>query len=338
MLYVAWAYRATPVWHLGISIVDVDRGRVVQTVRLPDRQSTDGKEPTSIWFATLSVAPDDGHLMLRIDVFRGQALTSAHVLVTLADGRIATTATLGDTTDINAHPCYAGIGWANAMTVYTVCPESAVFRSFRLDGSLVTEADLGPGAALPEIIPGSSDAVDTATGRLFHWNPFKRVLTRIDLATGRVTGTATAAQAMTGSPDAADRLAVLGRSIGQWLAPATVAKTILQPSIALSPDGSRIYALGMTTPERSDPGSTGVDVFDTVAMRAIDHWAPPADLVSVAVSPDGTYVYVAGAPETDASGARRDGAPASLIVFDAAGGKIRLIAGSLGSEMAWFLP
>jgi hypothetical protein len=76
-----------------------------------------------------------------------------------------------------------------------------------------------------------------------------------------------------------------------------------------------------------------VDVFDTVAMRAIDHWAPPADLVSVGVSPDGKYVYVAGAPEVDASGARRIGAPASLIVFDAADGKIRLIAGALGFEM-----
>jgi hypothetical protein len=337
-LYVAWAYRTTPVWHLGVSVVDVDRGRVVQTVRLPDRQSTDGKEPTSIWFATLSVAPDDGHLMLRIDVFRGQTLTSAHVVVTLADGRIATTATLGDTTDINAHPCYAGTGWANAMTVYTVCPESAVFRSFRLDGSLVTEADLGPGAAVPEVVPGSSDVVDRATGRLFHWNPIKRVLTRIDLATGRVTGTATAAQARTGSPDPADGLAALGRSVGQWLAPAAVAKTILQPSIALSPDGTRIYALGMTTPERADPGSTGVDVFDAVAMRAIDHWAPPADLVSVAASPDGRYVYVAGAPEADASGERRIGAPASLIVFDASDGKVRLIAGSLGPELASFLP
>ena len=133
-------------------------------------------------------------------------------------------------------------------------------------------------------------------------------------------------------------LAVGGRPVGQWLAPAAAAKTILQPSIALSPDGSRAYALGVTRPERTDAGSTGVDVFDTVAMRAIDHWAPPADLVSVGVSPDGRLVYVAGAPEVDASGAQRLGAPASLIVFDASDGSVRLIAGSLGLEMATIVP
>jgi hypothetical protein len=79
-------------------------------------------------------------------------------------------------------------------------------------------------------------------------------------------------------------------------------------------------------------------VFDTLAMRAIDHWAPPADLVSVGVSPDGRLVYVAGAPEVDASGARRIGAPASLIVFDASDGRIRLIAGALGLEMVAIVP
>jgi hypothetical protein len=64
----------------------------------------------------------------------------------------------------------------------------------------------------------------------------------------------------------------------------------------------------------------------------------PADLVSVGVSPDGRLVYVAGAPEVDASGARRIGAPASLIVFDASDGRIRLIAGALGLEMVAIVP
>lgn len=338
MLYVAWAYRATPVWHLGISVVDVDKGKVIQTVRLPDRQSTDGREVTTIWLAVLSAAPDDRHLMLAMGVIRATDFTTSHVLVSLADGRIARTTTYGDETAINADQCPAGSGWANAATFYTVCADPAVFRSFRLDGSLVAEADMGPGAAIPEIVPGSSDVVDRATGRLFHWNPSSRTLTRIDLATGRVTGSATAAQARTEPADPADRLAALGRSVGEWLAPAAVAKTILQPSIALSPDGSRAYALGVTSPATTDAGSTGVDVFDTVAMRATDHWAPPADLVSVGVSPDGRLVYVAGAPEVDASGARRIGAPASLIAFDASDGKIRLIAGALGLEMVALVP
>jgi hypothetical protein len=341
-LFIAWAYRVTPVWHIGISVVDVEGGRVVQTVRLPDRPSTDGQIVNSIWMAALQAAPDGTKLMLTMDVSPEHAHTMPHVLVMVADGRIARATTLGDDAAINAaiilDPCGLSGGWANNVTFYTVCSDPAVFRSFRLDGSLVVETAMGPGAAVPEIVPGSSDIVDRATGRLFHWNASSRTLTRIDLATGRVTGTATAAQARTGPANPADGLAALGRSVGQWLAPAAAAKTILQPSIALSPDGSRAYALGVTSPATTDAGSTGVDVFDTVAMHAIDHWAPLADLVSVGTSPDGRYVYVAGAPEVDATGARRIGAPASLIVFDASDGTVRLIAGALGLEMATIVP
>jgi len=332
-LFIAWAYRTTPVWHLGISVVDLDGGKVVQTVRLPDRPSTDGQVVNSVWLAALRGAPDGAHLMLTLDVSPEHAHTTPHVLATVASGRIARATELGSDTAINADPCDLSGGWANDTTYFSVCPDSGTFRSFKLDGSLLAEADMGPGGRIPEMLPGSSDVVDRATGRLFHWNPGRRTLTRIDLATGRVTGSATAAQARSSEP--VDGLAAIGRSLGQWLAPGVVAKTVLQPGISLSPDGSRVYALGMTTPERSDPASTGVDVFETVAMRAIDHWAPPADLVSVATSPDGRYVYAAGAPVEYGV---TTGAPASLIVFDASDGTVRLIAGSLGLETIAIVP
>ncbi len=333
-LYVAWAYRRTPVWHTGISVVDVERGKVVQTIRLPDRSSTDGLIVTSVWLNALRIAPDGGHLMLTMDVYSTRSHTTPHVLATVADGRIAQTVTLPDNTAINEHPCDPGGGFATNTTYYTLCPSPAVYRLFALDGSLIAQAELGRGSGAE---PGTADIVDRARGQIFHWSSETRTLSRIDLATGRVTGTATALQASSGPARPVDGLAALGRSVGGWLAPSVMAKTILQPGIVLSPDGSRIYALGTTTPATTDPGSTGVDVFDAVAMRPIDHWEPPADLVSVATSPDGRYVYVAGAPDVNASG-ERTGAPASLIVFEASTGSVRMIAGALGSEMASIVP
>lgn len=334
-LYVGWAYRTTPVWHSGITVVDVERGKVLQTIKLPDRSSTDGLIVTSVWLNALSVAPDAGHLMLTMDVSSTRSHTTPHILASVANGRLAGATTIPDNTAINEHPCDPGGGFATATTYFTLCPSPAAYRLFALDGSLISETPLGPGSGIDEIFPGSSIVVDRANDRLFHWNSETRTLTRLELSTGRITGTATAAAQASRGPDG---LAGLGRAIGGWLAPTVAAKTILQPGIVLSPDGSRAYGLGVTSPaSSSEPGSTGVDVFDTAAMRAIAHWDPPADLISVATSADGQYVYVAGSPDVNAAG-EQTGGPASLIVFEAATGKVRMIAGALGHDMASILP
>jgi hypothetical protein len=103
-------------------------------------------------------------------------------------------------------------------------------------------------------------------------------------------------------------------------------------------DGSRIYAIGVDLGRPiSDglPASTGVLVFETERLEQVDAWAPTADFVSIAMSADGRFVYAAGAPHVDAAG-RGTGQRASITVFDAEDGSIRLIAGQVSSLLLLF--
>ncbi|MBI3746362.1 MAG: hypothetical protein HY264_07555 [Chloroflexi bacterium] len=154
------------------------------------------------------------------------------------------------------------------------------------------------------------------------WNPIDDILTRIDLATGETTTGAGAATTAAGGPIAA---------FGRWLTPAVAAKVLLSPGIVISPDGTRIYALGITGgPAGAElAGSAGVFVFDATSLRQVAHWPATADFVSLAVSPDGKFLYAAGSPESNAGGTATT-RPASITVFNTGDGSVRLVAGQLG--------
>lgn len=153
-----------------------------------------------------------------------------------------------------------------------------------------------------------------------------------------MTAAATSASEAPGAADAGRfDLGGIGRAIAGWLAPSANAKTLLQPGLALSPDGTRVYAIGILPPQNYISGSTGVDVFDTTSMRQVDHWAPLGDLVSIAVSSDGRQVYLAASAATTAAGGATD-APGALFVYDAPNGRLHLIAGDLGQDDVALLP
>ncbi|MHB8459216.1 MAG: YncE family protein, partial [Candidatus Limnocylindrales bacterium] len=299
-VYVAWAYRTSPLWHLGIDVVDLGSGTVVQRMRLADRPSIVSGSPVGLWMGALRVAPDGSSAMLSIAGLDGAAGVE-HVLATISRGRIAETGTLPvPSVTISGSVCTGSgtEGWATAQSYYVVCggPASGVIVFDRAGRIVASQVFAGSGQPSGPWFAGS-DVVNRAAGLLYHWDPFGRTLTRVDLATGRITGTATAAQADTGGGPLGV-LGDLGRTIAGWIAPPATAKVFLQPGLALAPDGSRIYALGIAP---SGSGSSGVDVFDTRTMTQLDHWAPLADLISIAVSADGRYVYVAGAPGGNSS-------------------------------------
>ena len=106
----------------------------------------------------------------------------------------------------------------------------------------------------------------------------------------------------------------------------------------ISPDGSKVYAIGVATgaSDREATGSTGVFVFDAATLASVDQWAPTADFVSLAVSANGRFVYAAGMPGVEASGRGNPGMQASITVFDTATGEQRLIAGELGNDLLLF--
>jgi DNA-binding beta-propeller fold protein YncE len=117
------------------------------------------------------------------------------------------------------------------------------------------------------------------------------------------------------------------------------AKSFLFGSVVVSPDGTRVYAIGIKQGIDEDDlsGSAGVFVFDPASMTAIGAWRPTADYVSIAVSRDGRYLYAAGLPSVDALGRRRPEQKASITVFDTRDGSVRLIAGALDGDLITFL-
>jgi hypothetical protein len=159
------------------------------------------------------------------------------------------------------------------------------------------------------------------------------VLSRVDLRTGELLQSPVASAADDGPLDA---LAGLGRRLGRWIAPSALAKILLEPGLVASPDGTRLYAIGVTS--ATDPttrGSTGIYAYDAATLAPLGHWQPTADFTSIAVSADGRFVYAAALGGVDAAGVGSRNR-ASVTVFDAADGSVRLIAGELGSSDLWF--
>ncbi len=111
----------------------------------------------------------------------------------------------------------------------------------------------------------------------------------------------------------------------------------MEPAIAVAPDGSRIYLLGLDDETPAGLGvSTGVHVVDTATLAEVATWPPTADWMSIALSGDGSLVYLVGVAGMgpDASGrlVEDPARPASLTVLDAASGTMRALAGHLDAE------
>ena len=162
-------------------------------------------------------------------------------------------------------------------------------------------------AEVPETDYWSSPIFDANGDHAFLWYPRLHRIARVDLVSGSV--------------DVAD--------IGPAVEPNS-ARGYLggEPFAVLSPDGSRLYALGAADMDRPDGASSGVWVIDATTLELIDHWDPVAYFVSLAVSADGRFVYAIGSPDHDAEG-RSSAWPTSLTVFEAETGEIQVIHGRL---------
>jgi len=333
---VGWTVHAHPVWRSGLDVVDTGSGAVIQHVALPDRSDGEG---------TLRVAPvghrpvgraGDGDIVLEqgwfswsspassADFHFGSDDFTAHLAATSLSDVRPLDAARGCGTDIaEAGPRPAGGGtWLACVS------PSANQTRLRLIDQAGAVTDIQVQAGLGGSYEGSASDVSPDGRWLYLWNATRLVLTRVDLGTGATT-TATGATASDGDP-----LTALGR----WLVPTVAAKVILSPGLAVSPDGTRIYALAVDssgTASSGVAGSTGILVFDAAAMRQVDRWPPTADFISIAVSADGARVYAAGGPEVYSDG-QRSNQPASVTIYDAATGEVQLIAGSLGQGYVTF--
>ena len=334
-LDIAWTAEAPPVWRSGIDVIDLASGQVIQTLALPsvsDRVGaiSAGVGPASVTFSS------DGHMAM-IEQFGwsgtgGSTSSSWHAAATVANGRLGAPVPLaagssgldGNTTCVTQD---APAGIVAPTSAYAICfgNGGAILRRVDLSGHPLGDTPISTSASSALAL---GIAADPARHVLYAWDPFAPVLTRIDLSSGKVTGQlAVPVQAMTSDP-----LADVARGLARWFAPMASAKVDLMPSLVLSADGSRLFALGTaaTDPLTPSGGSTGIWVIDPSSMTVIGHWAPTADFVSIALNGDGTLVLAAGMPGADAAGTPSS-QQASVTIYDSATGAIRAIAGQVSS-------
>ncbi|TAL07896.1 MAG: hypothetical protein EPO00_08240 [Chloroflexota bacterium] len=330
--FVGWSAHAHPVWKSGVVVISVADGHVIQRLDLPDR--TDGADLVRFGSDAPRVVGSlgAGHLAIARPWYQWSPptgpnpsfRTGADTFDATTDGQTLSTfvplAAASDCADAvtGAGPRADGGFWlactsyqSGTTIVRRVDASGAVLGDTRISG----QGDLGGDAT-------ATAATSPDGSSLYLWSPTRSTLTRVDLASGE-TREGKGAVAAAAGPLLA---------LGQWLTPTVQAKVLLSAGLALSPDGTRAYALGIDPNGGGGGGpiSSGVFVFDTETMAQVGHWSSTADLVSIAVSADGAFVYVAGSPEFNGNGTVTLQS-ASISVFDASTGAVRLIAGQLGT-------
>ena len=335
--FVGWSARhGANGWTAGVDIVDLGSGAAVGSIPLAVGQPSGAANRTAIRVApkvSLSPSSDEALVSSFWYVDSPSATPPSgtdHWISTFSAGKLGALSAVGSTA---GEACgEADSGPIDASTFYVMCVTPAgplAVERRRTDGSRIDTTT----------VPGTSSGLQESSlvlrqgDRLFIWDPVAARLARFDLRTATMDSAAGTALAPSGSGSPLDAIAGLGRRLGRWMAPPVAAKIFLEPALVASPDGSRIYGLGIEAPiSESGGASRGVYVFDASSLDPLGHWAPTADLVSLAISPDGQFVYAAGQAGVDATGAS---APyqASITVYATADGSVRLIAGALGDGL-----
>jgi hypothetical protein len=341
-LEVGWAIEAPPSWRSGIDVVDLATGQVVETVSLPTAEDHAGTVSAGVSPPSLTFAPDGRLAMIERFGWPGVAGAdqgSWHATATFSSGRLGSpvpvasgASGLDGTATCSAFDGPAGFA-PGSTSYYTICTDA--------NGSLLRRVDrsgrrLGD-TRLTETLSATAGlgvVVDEARDLLYAWDPFAKSLLRVDLQSGKVTGNGTLPVAAASN----DPLANAARALARWLAPSVEAKVYLSPSLVLSADGSRLYAIGTAATDPLTPagGSTGVWVFDSTTLGVVDHWAPDADYVSLGFNHDGSLLLAAGMPGSDATGTQSDQG-ASVTIYDAATGAIKAVAGEVGTAVGGWL-
>ena len=323
-------------WRSGIDVIDVASGTVASSKALSIETAAGSHAgPVTHSAPTVKVAPTGDEILLTgfwfVEDPNNPNPESG------IDRWIAPLAaqSIGDVTQVDAAAAVDcgefDSGLIDAASYYLVCAGQSgelTVRRIELDGSETgrttiprTDGEFSGGG----LVARSGDG-------LYIWDPVRAVMSRVDLTDGALTMSQTAALSGGGPLDA---LGTIGRRLGDWLAPSALAKLLLEPGLVVSPDGTRIYAIGVASSDPEGRGSTGVYAYDAASLDQVAHWQPTADFTSIAVSADGRFVYAAAQGGVDAAGvASRNGA--SVTVFDANDGSVRLIAGELGSSDLWF--
>lgn len=349
-LLVGRAVREPPEWVVGMDVVALASGRLVRSFELTRSASNRSDELATpaagsgpaatpgivggvdAWPPQIAVARDGPHALLWLVEVRGNHVTSQRHLFASVGAAGVEEPKPFPAADTGGSELCGSWAFADGQRLIRLCAPANggsawSLERLRIDGRSdpVVGLDVGPSLVWGRVLDRS--------GRLWLWDPFTWWIGRVDLESGTVESRRLP-RPTTAAPG--DRLAALLRGLAAWVAPSAAAKILIEPALAISPDGSRLY--GLTAASRSAGegfGSAGIVVIDAATLTMVDRWEPVADLASLAVSADGRFVYAAGVPGVDASGERAPSWQASLTGYDADTGEVRLIAGRLGSS--WLL-
>jgi hypothetical protein len=337
--FIGWSVKhGAAGWTSGIDVVDLATASVVSSAPLTVKEPTSGTDgrPTTRIAPRVELSPSGDTMLISSFWFVEDPSPTPpsgtdHWTASFDGSRIGALKPAGSTAGDRCGEFESGL--IDATRYYVLCWTTGgtlVVERHVLDGTKIDATDVTPVASGMD----GGSLVRRQGDRLFVWDPFMARLTRFDLLSAAVdTATGTAVVPSTG---ALDGLAAWGRQLGRWLAPPALAKVYLDPALVVSPDGTRVYAIGIEARSGADEdGSNGVFAFDASTLKPVGHWTPTADFVSLAISPDGRFVYAAGDAGRDAAG-REARVPASITVYDTSDGSVRLIAGSLGSTTLSF--
>jgi hypothetical protein len=349
-VYIGTAVRERRAWLLAVTAVDLTTRRVSQPIvveRVPLTERVENPtvapsprspiEAPTMATATapvVRVSPDGGSAVIGAWIgSHGQELGHRHWIAEVRRGLLRDIEPFRDQEGWLASSDCQDEGFASANVYYALCYTWT--SSPRLSwiplhgrGRQITLEGIGSSSSV-----SVGGVLDAARGRYYVWSPDTLGIARIDLIGGRMEqiGRLRPTTSVVGG----DPLRAVAHGLAAWIAPVAAAKTWLNPALAISPDGSRLYALGVAPQEGRMSGSSGVWVIETATLKEVDQWDATADFVSVVATADGRFVLASGMPRVDAQG-RETNWPASLTAYDSRSGEVKLIAGDLGSEPVTF--
>jgi hypothetical protein len=324
LLALGLAVRKPPVWERSVVLVDLARGAAVQSVALPSEPSRDKPPLAGPRFAgapRVQFAPDGRHVAITTEAGGAGSADpwpSVTVVAPLAGDRIGHLAELGGLVPAAAAAGVSCAAWAprfaDSHTIYSPC-----YGPSGTTGVVVVDVARGSPIVVPlgQNPPAfGATLFDPRSNSVYVWDPFNGRIVRVDVRAVRVVAAATVA-----SPTAAlNPLDALRRAVSSWIAPSTDAKILLEPALALSADGTRLFLVASSNSDPSTGAVRTIHVVDAQSLEPIDTWAADPDIVSIAVRGDALLVASTTPPATDSAG--RD---ATVTIRDATSGQVRAV-------------
>ncbi len=342
-VFVITATRRPPIWAVELHHVDASSGELISSMVIdelaidveepepspstpPATPKPDGSPPDGlhVWANALAISPDGATLAATVgySIIRGDAWTSGfhEFLVPIADGRPGTATELASA-EIGNGWCVAPPEFVDHAELVQVCtsPDGPFGPDRFYVRRVSTGGDPSDDVALRDT-PWSgryqlSIAVDRARRGVLSWDPVEHSLARVSLDDGTIIASEVA-RAMLPEPRSSDQGGYFGA----------------EPGLVLSPDGQRVYAVGVALGPSDSGTPTGVWAFDAETLELVDHWQPRAMLSSLAVSADGQFVYAAGASGFDVEGNQAPNWPSSVTVYDALTGEVQVVYGAVSRD------